>query len=708
MNLPPELIQLLNRKLKLRSGCRLVLQEFQGENSYVLEEPNSGQFFRLGVREARFLRSLDAAQPIAELLKNLKPESEMQPEQALRFLLTLWTSGLLEDETGATDPAAKTPRRSLLFQNPLYIKIPAGNPDRIVTWLTAKLGWIFTRPILVLWVVAILAAGILLAANWDQFKATTEGVLASSNWFWLFLTFFTLKLIHELGHAMVCKHLGGRTPDAGFFFFFFAPLTYVDATSSWSMPSKWSRIQVSSAGMLAELFFGALAVFVWVSTNEGIVNTVAHNAIITATVVTFFFNLNPLMRFDGYYILADLVEIPNLYVRATKKAWGWIRWLFLGDPVQSQDPAWIGLYGIGTIIWRFMLTLSISVGAIVLLHGIGIVLVAVLLLNKLFSLKKSFVFLMKNRAAQQRAKFGWVRAALVALVLAALSFIPVRPSFTTDGAIEYAGMTPVRVECPGTIEEVEVRSGDMVKAGDLLLRLSNPEQVAQLAILKTNATRAEVMANQFRQMQDPQRQAKAEEQIQALRAQIAEQERYYATLELRAPVAGKVVARDLSDLKGSFVRTGKEVLAIGSATQREARIAVHQEHGDEVRDEIGQEVRVLIPSRNEVATGKVIRFEPRASRTLRYEGITALAGGPIPVRRATEQNIGELDPEHPFELLEPHFQLIAELSGQDVADLRSGESCIVRFYSGDALPIWKLAWNKLNKLVEKYAQRRDG
>ena len=192
------------------------------------------------------------------------------------------------------------------------------------------LGWCFSFPALVGWCVVIGWALCDLAIHSQRLSESTSGVLAVGNWLWLGVAWVGLKVLHECGHAVACKRLGGEVREAGVIFVLLAPLAYVDVTSTWRLRSKWARIQVAAAGMYVELFVAALATLVWARTPTSVLNQVCLNVMTTAGVMTVLFNANPLMRFDGYYIVSDLLELPNLYTQGQQYVAYLCRWLFFG------------------------------------------------------------------------------------------------------------------------------------------------------------------------------------------------------------------------------------------------------------------------------------------------------------------------------------------------------------------------------------------
>lgn len=685
---------------RLHPGCRFVLHSFEKGPSWVLENPSTGKFFRMGLREERMARRLDGMRNVPELLTLLPEagsEEELSHAELPQFLLALKNGGLLEGDSESAAPVKP------LF-NPMFLRIPFGSPDKIF----GKMADAFRR--IPLWPIGLLLLGITLSgayqvlANLDRFNATMGAVFSAENIPGFMAVFITLKILHETAHGVVCRYFGGRVPDAGLYFIFFIPMTYIDATASWRFPSKWIRILVSSAGMLSELVVAAIAGLIWAATPPGVLNTIASNAVISASVTTLLFNANPLMRFDGYFILTDLSGYPNLYQLATRASSAFLGRILLGIPATVRYPTWITVYGIACLFWRTTLVFSIAIGAIALLHGIGIVLAVLTLAGSYLPLIKR---LPKQLAALRERKVKLSRWRLGALVLIGLTilFVPLEPAPTSPAVIEPAGMTTLRVQCPGFVREIVAQPGQSVEAGQLLIRLDNPDEKSRRDQLKADALRAEASANQLRESGGESKlMAQHLEQALGLRTQAGQVTEWLDTLSLKAPVAGALYVRELDDLMGTFLQTGKEVLRIGSAQEREAQVAVSQELFDRIRPKVGESIQILIPGRMRTFTAVVTNVESAATRNIRHESLTALAGGPLPVNRSAAKNSREANSSG-MELVDPHFYVTAKLAGNDTGELIPGEGGVVRFPSAPRRTLLEAALAAIRQFIQRSSDK---
>ena len=181
----------------------------------------------------------------------------------------------------------------------------------------------------------------------------------------LLIAYPAVKALHELGHAYAIKRWGGEVHEIGLMFLVFMPVPYVDASDSLSFPSKWKRAFVASAGILVEALLAAIAMIVWESAESGMVRAFAFNVMLIGGVSTLFFNGNPLLRFDGYYVLSDIIEIPNLGRRANQYlGYALQKYLLGADPPTNPatapgEPAWFLFYAIASFVYRLFIFTAI-------------------------------------------------------------------------------------------------------------------------------------------------------------------------------------------------------------------------------------------------------------------------------------------------------------------------------------------------------------
>ncbi|MEO0653189.1 MAG: hypothetical protein AAFZ65_21105, partial [Planctomycetota bacterium] len=381
----------------------------------------------------------------------------------------------------------KQERRSL-WMSPLFYKRKLFDPDDFLSRTEHLVRPCFTRWAFAIWVVTVVAAAAVALMRADELVAPLGQILLASNLPLLWVALVGLKVVHELGHAYATRRYGGEVPEIGLNLIVLTPLPYVDASAAWSFPSKLQRLIVSSAGMYVEFFVASLALFVWASTEASLLNAFAYLVAFTGSVVTLLFNLNPLMRFDGYYILSDLIEVPNLRQRSTALVQDWARRLFFGLPQAVEErglrlQAMLGIYGVSSGIYKITLVLGLSAGVALKYPALGLALAAGYILMELAKLGRGLWATIREVNERELGRaHGAIGLLLLFIALPwAVAAVPVPGWIAVPATAERAELSTVHAEVSGFLEPLGHWSGDSVATGEALVRISEPEEAARLA-----------------------------------------------------------------------------------------------------------------------------------------------------------------------------------------------------------------------------------
>ena len=390
MTNPSSTVEISNVAPALRSDLSFTLQQHGEQICYLVEDEKNSRFYRIGIPEYTFISLLDGTTTIREAMAHTAAIlgkdafSERDAASICKWLVDCQlahteASGEFDRLLTASEKAA-TQKRWQQY-NPIMVRVPLFRPDHFLAAATQVLGWWVSWPAFFLWLTVIGLAIHQSLTHWTSMQASSMNILASGNLACILLFWCVLKLFHELSHGIACKKFGGHIREAGLLFIALAPIPYVDVTSSWRFASKWRRIFVSAAGMYTELFIAAVATFFWIHTDSPVVRQQSYNVMITASFITLIFNANPLMRFDGYYMLSDLLELPNLYGMGQQYTRYLGRRYLMG--VKAKMPAWplrkaliVRVYGLAALLWRLVVCVSIFCAAATLFKGAGIVLAA--------------------------------------------------------------------------------------------------------------------------------------------------------------------------------------------------------------------------------------------------------------------------------------------------------------------------------------------
>lgn len=672
-------------RLRLTDDLIFAPQAYGQTTYYHVEVPSQGQFYRVGYAEYVFLSLLDGNRTVAQALTltarslGARALSHTEGIQVAHWLIDNGLAQFVDnDSLECYSPRSQSNGLGPLWRhvNPFWMKLSFGSPDRIFTRILPVLGWLFSPWATVAGIFLALVGVGYVASQWTRFTASADAVLAPHNWLWMLLAWLLLKTIHELSHALACKFYGGEVRETGAIFILFAPLAYVDVTSCWRFPSRWQRIHVAAAGMYAELVLAAAAAVAWTYASSPVAQHLLFNVIVMASLSTLLFNANPLMRFDGYYILSDLLKIPNLSQEGRRVLQQRMAQLFFGQKAQPRQILgfryWVVVgYGFAGAAWRLLICMSLVTAASVLLHGAGLVLAAAGVIAWFGLPLWKVAIAMQRRFHENRPSF--LRATVVGIALAAtvsgiLLWVPWPGAMRAPAVVDYAGHAVIRSATAGFIRRVHVTEGQIVEAGELLVELQNDELATQHRELELALQ--EDLA-QLRLALNRQRGADvqiAQRNVQARKERLREISDQTEGLELRAPVAGRVVARNLAQTVGTYVKRGAEILTVADETRKELVVSVGQEAIDSVMPYVGGETRFRIHGRP-ARTGTLERLDPRASTRLPHPAMSGRVGGPLAVTEPSEAEANETG----MRLVEPRFRGVIAISPQIARQLGAGE-----------------------------------
>ena len=349
----------------------------------------------------------------------------------------------------------------------------------------------------------------------------------------------------------------------GIMFLIFNPLPYMDATAAWAFRSKWKRVFVGASGMITELFVAACAMFVWANTAPGTLHSLAYNMMFIASISTVLFNINPLLRFDGYYILSDLLDIPNLHTQANQHLRHLVERYAFGYKKSTSPTATLNeaslvtVFGIMSGIYKLVVFTSILLFVADRLLIAGIIMAVICVISWIFV---PFIKMLRYLATNPRLDRHRLRATLVCLcfvagLVAVLYLIPFPNSFKSPGVLEATEYAFVVNSVPGRVEDILVESGTRVAAGAPLLLLRNEE--LDFDYREIRASNTEILAMRQRALLESQADLKPiQSLLQAIQTRLERVSEERELLTVRAPISGIWIAPEAKDLVGVWLRRG--------------------------------------------------------------------------------------------------------------------------------------------------------
>ncbi len=634
-------------KPMLRPHVRVDVHTYQGGLWYVLRDDLNNRVHRYSPAAYALVAGFDGARTVedvwSEIVERMGDDAPSQ-DDAVRLLTQLHQQDLIAadvvpvaSEGEERQAKQRRARRGRSMKNPLAITIPLGDPDRALGRITRALG-VMPGWLLALAYAATVAPAVALAVlHWpDLMRASTsDALLSAQNLFLSALVFPLAKLIHEMAHGVAAKAFGGAVPEAGVMLLAFYPVPYVDVSSSQAFADKRQRALVAAAGMAAELVLAALALYVWLAAEPGALKATAFSVLVVCSISTVIVNGNPLLRYDGYFILCDLMELPNLATRATRW-WGRVaeRWLFGAHGRESDEAArgveavWFAFYAPAAFIYRMIVLFGVAlfVASQYLALGVAAAIwsVALGLLVPWWKMAKHVAT--SPRLSDRRGRAVGVSLAGLAALAAAALMIPAPLHTVSEGVVWLPETGYLRAGAGGFVTAIDRRNGERVEIGDTILTLSDPLAAARLGVLRKKAAEVETRLS-IERFGDQARAQTLRLELEVAKAEVDKVERDIARLATRAGAAGVLSLAGVDDLPGRFFKEGQVIGHVAPAATGVVRATVTQDDIDLVRSRLSA-IRVRFADRpGETFEAKLLREIPAARDALPSRALSTASGG---------------------------------------------------------------------------------
>jgi len=689
---------------RIRGHTTFHRHHYRGQRWYVLQDHASGRCHRLDPGLFQLVGLMDGERTtheIWELASARLGDDAPTQDETIRLLGLLHAADVLVcDVSPDTGELLRRQQRRLSsewwrhFANPLSIRIRLTDPDAFLQRWLPLVRPLFTRSAAIAAGGLIAVALVLAAAHRAEIAAAAPRLLEPHNLLLLWLVYPLLKAVHELGHAFATRCWDGEVHDVGILFLVLFPVPYVDASSASVFPDKWRRVAVGAAGMTVEAVLASLALLVWLSVEPGLIASLAFMVMVIGGGSSLLFNGNPLMRFDGYYVLADAVEIPNLAARSRE----YLAYLVLHHgfgleevrcPVTARgEAAWFVFYGVASYVYGLGVMVAIAlfladryfvVGVMLALFAVGARLLLPLLRGADF-------LLTSPRLGAQRTRAVATSAGIALSVLALFALVPL-PSFTlAEGVIWPPEGTHVRAGTSGFVTELLVPPDSAVRRDEALVRIRDPELEAQVAVLE--GQQSELLARlQAERGADRVRAEMTRDALQAIGSALARARERLGEVVIRSPADGTFVVPLGRDLVDRFVEQGELLGYVVGRSIDQARVVLRQPDVALVRERT-ERVELRRSSRiGEVIAAHIGYEVPAAADRLPSAVLGTRAGGSVPV-----------DPGDPEGLrtLEKVFQVEVEMApGSGSTEI--GERVYVRFDHG-AETLARRSWRAVRGL----------
>jgi len=654
---------------RLRAHVRIHRHVYRGDRWYVLENPASQQQHRFTPGTHFLVALMDGERSVAEIwdaaLDRLGDEAPTQGEVIALLAQLHDADAILCDVSSDTSALFekfvhyKRQKGALQrWKNPLYVRLPLWDPEAWLEAWSPRMAAFFTRQAWIAWCGLVLLSGVTALKQSDALLAYGRESLGDPRgWVLMALLYVVVKALHELGHAFAAKHWGAPVHEIGLMFIIGMPIPYVDASATSVFPEKRARMAVAGAGVIVELALASLALWVWLAVAPGALKLAAFQVMAIGGVSTLLFNGNPLIRFDGYYVLADWLEIPNLATRANRH----LRYLaetgMLGleerrgvDAEPSEVP-WLVTYGVLAFVYRIFLTVTIALFVAGKFFSLGVALaIWSVVLQVLLPAWSGVMKLWRDPRVAERPLGVAARGLTLVTGLGLLLFAVPLPVWTVaEGVVWLPKQAQVRTGSAGVLTRVLAEPGSVVPSGQPLFELEDPILEARVRVLEARVreARASLASHPARDRVGAE---VAREELASVRAELDRARDRLGERLVRAGSEGRFVLPRAEDLVGRFFEKGAVVGYLEIDAPATVRLVVKQDDVASVRSSTG-EISVWFPGRSRVVPAVLEREVPRASDRLPSLALGSAGGGGLAVDVRDQQGLTALESLFQFDVL---------------------------------------------------------
>ena len=676
-------------------------REVGGRTTVIAHHPLIGKFFQLGAEEYRVASLLDGNRPLTEILRILESDGvRWDPKEVAEFISRLVASQIASPvgsiPTGGEDPDASQADRSQppppaqaqpttwLGRLPKMLslvvsqRIPLLHGDAIATKLEKRFGRLFSAIGMTYWCGLVISGMMIVGAHRQDFAHELRRMFDPGLWLILLVVWVIAKVIHEAGHAIAARYHGVHVGRIGIMFFFLAPLAYVDVTDAWKLKSRWSRVQIALAGVYLELAVAAFAAWAWWFLPDGLARHLAAQVFLVAGPATLFVNANPLLRLDGYYVVSDLAEIPNLRMHGRRQLAALLERVLLKIPpprplLSGWRRKFATIHAACSVVFQVVWMGGLIIGVSIWAKGLGMLLaLAALMLWALLPLSR-WVYKIWTCDPAGRWHLNDKRRRLLgyaSLLLLALQYLSANNSpfaRRVPVVVRFRHEQIARAAADAFVRDVYVARGERVKVGMLLIELEEPELLIQRERKADDLKIAELREIQFRRQGELSKSAAESENAASLQRQLAELDQQIEGLKVIAKRAGLVVSPGIDSLQGRFVDRGAELLRVSDPQEKELLAAVSETDMQAYQIAASSGAPALVRLRGGTKFPAIpATLRPRARRTLPHPALAATVGGPLAVEPSPSE-------DEPLRVIEPQSESLTPLDPVTSMETHAGQ-----------------------------------
>jgi putative peptide zinc metalloprotease protein len=686
---------------------------------YVLENPSNNKFSRVSEESYQFIALLDGNRTVEDVWRLCDERlGDLAPTQGeiIQLLGQLYCSnilyvGLALDAESLFNRYRMRVRRQIqgFLTNLLFVRIPLIDPNNFLDRWLSVFGRVFTLPGFLLWLVVLFTGLYFVIGNLGELVYQSSDVLAPDNLILLYVCMVVIKISHEFGHAFACKRFGringsgGEVHVMGVMFLVFVPLPYVDASSAWAFRRKRYRAIVGMSGVMVELFAAAVAAIIWANTSTGIIHIIAYNIIFIASISTLIFNGNPLLRFDAYYVLSDLIEIPNLGNRSRSHLYCLVK-KFCWGLKNTRSPAhtigesiWFTFYGLASTAYRIFICVRILLFLnnrlpeelfllVPIFAGTAIITWVIFPIGRFIRYLATSSELSRSRTRAIGTTLG-----TLASIILFIGIIKMPDYCRVEGVVEPVDLSVIYMETDGFIngylpseKAIDPNGPPLIEAFNERLKAEQKALIAERTALQTKQRIAEMREIAVAQMLG--------EQILALEERIERIKYELASLKLHAPRRGVWVSPDIEKAGGMYLSRGERIGYVADLDDVLIRATAKQKLAAQLIEQARKEVEIRVKGcPSGLVKGQLEEIFPAGLEVLPSQALGYAVGGSMPTT-----------PRDPYGIraAELFFELRIRPDNDSSVRLLAGQRVIVRLQTRSK-PLAVQWWLSLRQLFQR-------
>ena len=681
--LSPHWYRVANVKLSLRSHVRVHQHRYRNTTWFVLRDDTTGKHHRFNEAAYNFIRLIDGNRTVNgiwEILHEEFGDGAPTQDEVIRLLGTLhYANHLLANITPDIQELInrrnKNRKQSLIsrFGNPMALRFSLLDPDAFLEKYISYVAPLFSRVSGLIILAIIFYAALQMFRNWELLSVhVVENTLSPSNLLVMWLIYPVIKLIHELGHGFAVKRWGGEVHELGIMLLVLMPVPYVDASAASSFRSKYKRMVVGAAGIVVELLLASIALLIWLNIQQGIVSDILFNIMLIGGASTLLFNGNPLLKFDGYFVLSDAIEIPGLGPRANKY-YGYIIQKYIFGVKSLESPAtaageslWFVVYAAAAFVYRLFLMVVIILFIASKYFFIGIALaIWAIFMQAVMPVMKWLRHLFGSPVLMQRRERAIsITVVTISVVIAFVFMVPAPLNTVTEGVVWLPEKSYVRASVDGFVNSVLADQGEQVSNGDPLIETIDPQVKTELKLLKAQYRELEITYDALVNEDIVQADITLEE-LRLTQSRIDRLQEQIAELVIKSPTDGQFILLNSNELEGHYVKHGDPVAYVINYDEVSVRAVVPQNAIGLVRQNVEDVEIRFVDQMNTAYQTSISREIPAATYKLPSKALAQQGGGSIQTDPFDSEGMKTRDQYFQFEVTMPE-NMTATVAGQRV------------------------------------------